>query len=79
MRRAVIASVVVLGFAVPASAETKFFVVSDTVGNCSVVEGGYSAGLSPIGNKDGYASAEDADKGLAEVRDNAETCKGVVE
>ena len=60
MRRAVIASVVVIGFALPASAETKFFVVSDTVGNCSVVEGGYSAGLSPIGNKDGYASGEDA-------------------
>ena len=63
----------------PAAAEGKYFVTVDTVGNCSVSDGKPSAGQKALGEADGYASKEDAGKKLAEVRDDASVCKGVVE
>ena len=46
--------------ALPAVAATPYYVVVDTVKNCSVIEGKPSAGLTPIG--DAYNS-EDAEEG----------------
>ena len=66
-------------FCFPASAATKYFVVVDTVKNCSVIEGNPSAGLTPIGNKDGYDSKDAAKEALKGVRDDAAQCSGVVE
>jgi len=57
----------------------KYYVTVDTVGNCSVSDGKPSAGQKALGEADGYASKEDADKKLAEIRDDASVCKGVVE
>lgn len=78
MKRTAVASVLVLAMAVPALAATKFYVVKDTVNNCSVVEGGTSAGLTPIANAEGYDSEEAASKALDEIRDS-DDCAGVVE
>lgn len=78
MKKTVFASLLVIGLAAPAFAATKFFVVVDTVKNCSVVEGGTSAGLTPIANKDGYDSEEAAMEELKKVRET-DDCAGVVE
>jgi len=82
MKRLIVASVLAAGLASPALAAEKYFVTVDTVGNCSIVQSlpdtGMSAGKKPIGNTDGYASMEDAKKYLAEIRDDASACKGVV-
>jgi len=79
MKKAVIASLLVVGLSLPAFAATKWFVVVDTVKNCSVVEGGTSAGLTRLGNKDGYDSADAAGEALRGIRDDAAQCAGVVE
>jgi hypothetical protein len=82
MKQFVVASVLILGLAGPAFAAAKFFVTVDTVGNCSVVEGGatgLSAGKTALGEASGYASMADAEKYLAEVRKDTSKCKGVVE
>ena len=79
MKRAVIASLLVVGLSMPAFAATKWFVVVDTVKNCSVVEGGTSAGLTRIGNKDGYDSTDAAGEALNKYREDTATCAGVVE
>lgn len=63
----------------PAAAESKYYVTVDTVKNCSVSTGKPSAGQKALGEADGYASKEDADKKLAEIRDDASICSGVVE
>jgi hypothetical protein len=76
MTRTVLAGLFVVALAVPAMAAEKYFVVKDTVGNCSVVQGGTSAGLERIQNKDGYDSADAAGSALEEIRDD---CEGVVE
>lgn len=80
MTRFVLAALFVVALTVPATAATatKFFVVKDTVGNCSVVEGGVSAGLTPLQSEDGYDSEEAAGKVLEEIRDS-DDCAGVVE
>jgi hypothetical protein len=79
MKRAVLAGLLVVGLSLPAFADTKWFVVVDTVKNCSVVEGGTSAGLTRIGNADGYDSEDAANEALKGVRDDAGQCAGVVE
>jgi hypothetical protein len=63
----------------PAFAATKWFVVVDTVKNCSVVEGGTSAGLTRIGNDAGYDSPDAAGEALSKFRKDTDTCSGVVE
>ena len=77
MRKYGLAALFVVAFAFPASAATKYFVVVDTVTNCSVIEGNPSAGLTPI--KDGYDSKDAAKEALKGVRDDAAQCAGVVE
>jgi hypothetical protein len=55
----------------------KHYVVVDTVGNCAVVDAKPADGLKIIGDKDGYASLESANKALkdskAECKDSVET------
>ena len=63
----------------PAAAASQYYVTVDTVGNCSVSDGKPSAGQTALGETDGYANKGDADKKLAEIRDDASVCKGVVE
>jgi hypothetical protein len=74
------ASLLVVGLASTAFAAeaAKFYVVKDTVGLCSVVEGEPSAGLTPIAEKGGYESRDAGKKALKEVSEKA-GCKGVVE
>jgi hypothetical protein len=74
------ASLLVVGLATTAFAAeaAKFYVVKDTVGLCSVVEGKPSAGLTPIGEKGGYESRDAGKKALKEVSKEA-GCQGVVE
>lgn len=75
MRKYGLAALFVVAFAFPASAATKYFVVVDTLKNCSVIEGNPSAGLTPIGNKDGYDSkdaAKEALKACATTRRNVQ-------
>jgi hypothetical protein len=79
MKKCVMASVLVIGLATPALAADKYFVTVDTVGNCSVLEGGPSAGQTALGESGGYDSKDAAEKALAEVRKDTSKCKGVVE
>ena len=78
MKKYLIASLLTIGLATPALAE-RYFVTVDTVGNCSVIRGGPSAGQTAFGETGGYDSAEAANAALAEARDDAERCQGVVE
>lgn len=77
MKKSVIAGLLIVGLAMPAFAATKYFVVVDTVKNCSVIEGNPSAGLTPIG--DGYDSKDAAKAALEKVRSDEKQCAGVVE
>jgi hypothetical protein len=79
MKAYIVAAILTVGFALPALAAEKFFMTVDTVGNCSVVQGGPSAGQTAFGETGGYDTAEAADKALAEARKDTEKCKGVVE
>jgi hypothetical protein len=60
------------------AADARYFVVTDTVGNCSVVDSkpGQSSGLKIVGDKGGYSSSDAASKVL---KDMTKKCKGVVE
>jgi hypothetical protein len=77
MKKGIIAGLLVVGMALPAVAATPYYVVVDTVKNCSVIEGKSSAGLTPIG--DIYDSEDAAKKALVEVRKDEKQCVGVVE
>ncbi len=77
MKKGAIAGLLIFGLATPAFAATEYFVVVDTVKNCSVIEGNPSSGLTPIGNA--YDSKDAAQKALAEVRKDEGKCAGVVE
>ena len=80
MKKYVIAGLLVAGFASPALAEqTKYFLVYDTVGLCSVLEGKPSEGKIAFGNAEGYNSEKEARDALAVARNDPEKCKGVVE
>jgi hypothetical protein len=63
--------------ATPAQADGIFFVVVDTDGYCSVVEPrpASDAGLTIIGEENGYASKEAADAALK--ASPAGTCKNI--
>jgi hypothetical protein len=80
MKKRMTASLLAIGLATTAIAAeaAKFYVVKDTVGLCSVVEGKPSAGLTPIGEKAGYESRDAGKKALQEVSKKA-GCQGVVE
>jgi hypothetical protein len=77
MKKGIISGLLVVGLTLPAAAATSYYVVVDTVKNCSVIEGNPSAGLSPIG--DAYDSKDSAKKALAEVRKDEKQCVGMVE
>jgi hypothetical protein len=79
MKSYIVAGLLTAGLALPAFAAEKFFMTVDTVGNCSVVQGGPSEGQTALGETGGYDTAEAADKALAEARKDTEKCKGVVE
>jgi hypothetical protein len=73
-------AILAMVLAAPAlAAMPKFFVTVDTVGNCSVVEGGPTTGQTAIGQASGYDSKDAAKTFLKEVRQDASKCKGVVE
>ena len=80
MKTCMIASLLAVGLVATAFAAeaAKFYVVKDTVGLCSVIEGSPSAGLTPIAEKGGYESRDAGDKALQEVSEKA-GCQGVVE
>lgn len=72
-------AILLVGFASTAlAADAQYFVVTDTVGNCSVVDSkpAKTSGLKVIGDKGGYTSADAASKVL---KDMTKKCKGVVE
>ena len=82
MKQFVVASALIIGLITPAFAAVKYFVTVDTVGNCSVVEGGatgLSAGKTALGEAGGYGSMADAEKFLSEIRKDTSKCKGAVE
>jgi hypothetical protein len=79
MKHGVMAALLLVGLSVPAFAANSFFVVVDSVKNCSVVEGQPSDSLGRLGEKDGYATKDDAKKALAEIRTDEKQCAGVVE
>ena len=81
MKQFVVASVLAIALTTPAFAAVKYFVTVDTVGNCSVVEGGatgLSAGKTALGETGGYGSMADAEKFLGEIRKDTSKCKGIV-
>ena len=59
----------------PPPAIARHYVVMDTVGNCAVVDAKPADGLKIIGDENGYASSEAANKTLSNAK--AE-CKGSV-
>jgi hypothetical protein len=79
MKAYIVGTLLTVGLAMPAFAAEKFYMTVDTVGNCSVVQGGPSAGQTAFGETGGYDSSEAAEKALTEARKDTEKCKGVVE
>jgi hypothetical protein len=80
MKKYLIAGLLVAGFAAPAVAEeTKYFLVYDTVGLCSVLEGSPSEGKIAFEKADGYSTKEEAKAALEVARNDPEKCKGVIE
>ena len=81
MRISTLAALLLAGLASPAFAAgdaAKYYVVVDTVGNCSVIEGRVSTGKTAIGEEDGYTSKDAAVKALEEVAKDENTCQGIV-
>ena len=79
MKQTLIFVIALISLTVPAlAAGAKFYVEMDTVGNCSVVDSkpSASAGMTILGDKNGYTSKEDATKALKALPKGK--CKGVV-
>jgi hypothetical protein len=75
----VMTAVALIGLATPAlAASARYYLEIDTVGNCSVVDSkpGEHAGMTILGDKNGYASKEDAAKALKALP--KDKCKGIV-
>jgi len=75
----VMTAVALIGLATPAlAASARYYLEIDTVGNCSVVDSkpGEHAGMTILGDKNGYASTEDAAKALKALP--KDKCKGIV-
>ncbi len=80
MKKYVIAGLFVAGMTTAALAEdTKYFLVYDNQGLCSVLEGAPSAGKVAFGQDGGYGSEKEARDALAVARNDPEKCKGVIE
>jgi hypothetical protein len=80
MRNTIFATLLLVAVASPALAaeNAKWFLVVDTVGNCSVIEGSVGAGKTALGEQDGYASKDEAMKALDELANAKDTCEGIV-
>lgn len=79
MKKVLVVMIALAGMAGPAlAAGAKYFVEMDTVGNCSVVDSkpSASAGMTILGDKNGYASQDAATKALKALPKGK--CKGVV-
>ena len=79
MKKTPIVLIALISLTLPAlAAGAKFYVEMDTVGNCSVVDSkpSASAGMTILGDKNGYTSKEDATKALKALPKGK--CKGVV-
>ena len=79
MKKTAVVVIAFAGIAAPAfAAGAKYYLEMDTVGNCSVVDSkpSASAGMTILGDKNGYASQEDAAKALKALPKGK--CKGVV-
>jgi hypothetical protein len=75
----VMTTIALIGLATPAlAAGARYYLEIDTVGNCSVVDSkpGEHAGMTILGDKNGYASKEDAAKALKALPKYK--CKGIV-
>jgi hypothetical protein len=75
----VMTAVALIGLATTAlAASARYYLEIDTVGNCSVVDSkpGEHAGMTILGDKNGYASKEDAAKALKALP--KDKCKGIV-
>jgi hypothetical protein len=61
-----------------ALASARYYLEIDTVGNCSVVDSKPSAhaGMTILGDQNGYASKDEAAKALKSLPQNK--CKGIV-
>jgi hypothetical protein len=78
MNKVMIAFALVV-LATPAvAASARYYLEMDTVGNCSVVDSKPSehAGMTILGDKNGFASKEDAAKALKGLP--KDKCKGIV-
>ena len=79
MNRILLGSLALIGLVSTAfAADSKYFVETDTVGNCSVIDSkpSASAGMTILGDQSGYGSKEDATKALKSLPEGK--CKGVV-
>ncbi|HTP37189.1 MAG TPA: hypothetical protein VMI76_02370 [Methyloceanibacter sp.] len=79
MKKTPIVLIALIGMAAPAlAADAKYFLEMDTVGNCSIIDSkpSASAGMTILGDKNGYASQDDAAKALKGLPKGK--CKGVV-
>jgi len=75
----VMTAVALIGLATPAlAASARYYLEIDTVGNCSLVDSkpGEHAGMTILGDKNGYALKEDAAKALRALP--KDKCKGIV-
>jgi len=72
-------TIALIGLTSPAlAASARYYLEIDTVGNCSVVDSKPSAhaGMTILGDQNGYASKEEAAKALKSLPQNK--CKGIV-
>jgi hypothetical protein len=79
MNKMMMITIALIGLATPAlAASARYYLEIDTVGNCSVVDSkpGEHAGMTILGDKNGYASKEDAAKALKALP--KDKCKGIV-
>ena len=74
-----IIAITLIGLTIPAlAASARYYLEIDTVGNCSVVDSKPSdhAGMMILGDKNGYASKQDAAKALKALP--KDKCRGIV-
>jgi len=79
MNKMMMITIALIGLTSPVlAASARYYLEIDTVGNCSVVDSkpGEHAGMTILGDKNGYASKEDAAKALKALP--KDKCKGIV-
>jgi hypothetical protein len=79
MNKMMMIAIALIGLTSPVlAASARYYLEIDTVGNCSVVDSKPSAhaGMTILGDQNGYASKEEAAKVLKSLPRNK--CKGIV-